>query len=100
VTTLDNMTSQERKDRPMARGVLEYFPDALAEVAYVSMVGNEKHNPGQPFIGVKVKVMTTLIVLSVILLVAASGTPLKFRERLIGFVIVLMLLGALSLTFR
>jgi Domain of unknown function (DUF5664) len=39
---------QERKNRPMARGVLDYFPDALAEVAYVSQVGNEQHNPGQP----------------------------------------------------
>lgn len=45
---LEKMTSQERKDRPMARGLLDYFPDALAEVAFVSMVGNEKHNPGQP----------------------------------------------------
>lgn len=39
--------SAERKLRPMARGLLDYFPAALAEVAYVSMVGNEKHNPGQ-----------------------------------------------------
>lgn len=47
MSTISKMTSQERKDRPMARGLLDYFPDALAEVAYVSMVGNEKHNPGQ-----------------------------------------------------
>ena len=47
MTAISKMTSQERKDRPMARGLLDYFPDALAEVAYVSMVGNEKHNPGQ-----------------------------------------------------
>jgi hypothetical protein len=39
--------SAERKLRPMARGLLDYFPAALAEVAYVSMVGNEKHNPGE-----------------------------------------------------
>lgn len=39
---------QARKDRPIARGVLDYFPDALAEVAYVSFIGNEQHNPGQP----------------------------------------------------
>ena len=38
----------ERKAMPMARGVLDYFPDALAEVARVSGVGNEQHNPGQP----------------------------------------------------
>lgn len=39
---------QDRKDRPMARGLLDYFPDALAEVAYVSKIGNDQHNPGQP----------------------------------------------------
>lgn len=39
---------QERKDAPMARGLLDYFPDALAAVAHVSFVGNEQHNPGQP----------------------------------------------------
>lgn len=38
---------QERKERPVARGVLDYFPDALAEVANVSYVGNQQHNPGE-----------------------------------------------------
>lgn len=37
-----------RKESPMARGVLDYFPRALAAVANVSFVGNEQHNPGQP----------------------------------------------------
>jgi len=37
-----------RKNTPLASGVLDYFPDALAEVAQVSRVGNEQHNPGQP----------------------------------------------------
>lgn len=37
-----------RKDRPIARGVLDYFPDAIAEVANVSRIGNDQHNPGQP----------------------------------------------------
>lgn len=37
-----------RKERPIATGVLDYFPDALAEVAYCSWVGNEQHNPGSP----------------------------------------------------
>lgn len=32
----------------MARGLLDYFPDALAEVARVSKAGNDQHNPGQP----------------------------------------------------
>lgn len=37
-----------RKTYPIGSGVLGYFPDALAEVAHVSWVGNEQHNPGQP----------------------------------------------------
>lgn len=41
-------SSDERKKYPMARGLLDYFPDALAEVSKVSYLGNEKHNPGQP----------------------------------------------------
>jgi hypothetical protein len=36
-----------RKERPIMRGLLDYFPDACAEVANVSFVGNEQHNPGQ-----------------------------------------------------
>ena len=43
-----NTDSNTRKTYPMARGLLDYFPDALAEVAKVSYQGNEKHNPGQP----------------------------------------------------
>lgn len=44
--TLPN-DKQARKERPMARGALDYFPDALAEVAHVSFIGNQQHNPGQ-----------------------------------------------------
>lgn len=40
--------SAERKRIPITSGVLDYFPAAIAEVAYVSFVGNEKHNPGEP----------------------------------------------------
>lgn len=40
--------SSARKDVPMFTGLLAYFPDALAEVARLSKVGNDKHNPGQP----------------------------------------------------
>ena len=40
--------SAARKRFPLASGLLDYFPDALAEVANVSWVGNEKHNPGEP----------------------------------------------------
>jgi len=37
----------ERKERPITRGVLDYFPDAIAEVAHVSYIGNQQHNPGE-----------------------------------------------------
>jgi hypothetical protein len=40
--------AKERKDLPLAEGLLWYFPNALAEVSRVSKVGNEQHNPGQP----------------------------------------------------
>ena len=40
--------SAVRKTLPMATGVLDYFPAALAEVAKLSRFGNDKHNPGQP----------------------------------------------------
>jgi hypothetical protein len=39
--------SAERKDVPLARGCLDYFPAALAAVAKLSRAGNEKHNPGE-----------------------------------------------------
>jgi hypothetical protein len=38
----------ERKRVPLATGLVDYFPDALAEVARVSLVGSEQHHPGQP----------------------------------------------------
>lgn len=37
-----------RKSIPMVSGLLDYFPAALAAVAEVSRIGNDKHNPGQP----------------------------------------------------
>lgn len=36
-----------RKEIPLARGFLDYFPDAAAEVAHLSYVGNQQHNPGE-----------------------------------------------------
>jgi hypothetical protein len=36
-----------RKNRPLARGCLDYFPAALAAVSELSRIGNEKHNPGE-----------------------------------------------------
>ena len=40
--------AKARKDTPLCTGVLDYFPLALAEVARVSKVGNDQHNPGEP----------------------------------------------------
>lgn len=40
--------AKERKNLPLATGVLDYFPDALAAVAAVSKIGNDQHNPGMP----------------------------------------------------
>ena len=40
--------STERKDMPIYSGVIRYFPDALAEIAKLSKIGNDKHNPGEP----------------------------------------------------
>ena len=40
--------SNKRKELPIASGVIDYFPDALAAVAMLSFEGSQKHNPGQP----------------------------------------------------
>lgn len=45
-TTLPTDASA-RKDVPIVRGVLDYFPAAIAEVARVSKKGNDQHNPGE-----------------------------------------------------
>jgi hypothetical protein len=45
---LTTLNSAKRKEYPIVTGVLDYFPDAIAMVAHVSYVGNQKHNPGQP----------------------------------------------------
>lgn len=37
-----------RKARPIASGVLDYFPDAIVAIAEISFAGNEQHNPGKP----------------------------------------------------
>jgi hypothetical protein len=40
--------AKERKQYPIASGVLDYFPDAIAAISHISYRGNEQHNPGQP----------------------------------------------------
>lgn len=39
---------KDRKAIPLAAGLFDYFPAALAEVARVSKAGNDQHNPGEP----------------------------------------------------
>ena len=36
----------ERKNTPVASGVIDYFPDAIRAIAQCSLAGNEQHNPG------------------------------------------------------
>lgn len=45
---LNSLSSAERKECAVSRGLFAYFPDALALVARHSVRMNEKHNPGQP----------------------------------------------------
>ena len=40
--------SAARKRTPLTTGCLDYFPDALKAVARLSLIGNDKHNPGEP----------------------------------------------------
>lgn len=40
--------AKERKNFPVASGVLDYFPDALVALAQISKAGNDQHNPGLP----------------------------------------------------
>ena len=44
---IETMDKHEiRKRTPIYSGVLKYFPDAIAEIAQCSLIGNEQHNPG------------------------------------------------------
>jgi len=46
-TTLPE-SAKERKEYPVASGVLDYFPDALVAISNLSKKGNDQHNPGKP----------------------------------------------------
>lgn len=39
--------SKTRKNYPLLAGCVRYFPAALAGVALISKLGNDKHNPGE-----------------------------------------------------
>ena len=47
--------AQERKQIPIASGVLDYFPLAIAEVAKCSKAGNDQHHPGESLFWDKTK---------------------------------------------
>lgn len=38
----------KRNEYPMADGLLDYFPNALAEVARLSFLATQQHHPDQP----------------------------------------------------
>lgn len=40
--------SKKRTEYPMAEGLLDYFPNALAEVSRLSYLGTLQHHPGEP----------------------------------------------------
>lgn len=45
---MEKSEAQQRKEMPIYSGVISYFPEAMKEVARVSFIGNEQHNPGEP----------------------------------------------------
>lgn len=48
VVQQDTLFPGNRKEYPVFTGLVEYFPDACAEVARCSHIANEQHNPGSP----------------------------------------------------
>ena len=75
----------ERKALPIFDGVIMYFPDAIAEVARVSMAGNEQHNPGQPLHWARGKSMDQLNTAIRHMIDHKSGNPFdgSFRGRVV-----------------
>lgn len=45
---MEKSEAQQLKETPIYSGVISYFPEAMKEVARVSFIGNEQHNPGEP----------------------------------------------------
>jgi hypothetical protein len=48
VMKLNDLGAKERKELPIATGVLDYFPDSIIAIAECSKKGNDQHNPGTP----------------------------------------------------
>lgn len=64
-----------RKNIPVYSGFIKYFPDAIVEVAKLSKVGNDQHNPGQPLHWAKEKSSDELDALMRHMIDEASGVP-------------------------
>tara|TARA_R110002153_G_scaffold20235_3_gene68956 strand:+ start:743 stop:1051 length:309 start_codon:yes stop_codon:yes gene_type:complete len=47
MSTLLPSDPKARKTVPLFSGCLKYFPDALCEVARLSLIANDQHNPGE-----------------------------------------------------
>jgi len=48
ITPVAEGNANKRKGMPVYSGVLNYFPDAIREVARCSKAGNDQHHPGTP----------------------------------------------------
>jgi hypothetical protein len=68
--------AQERKDIPIYSGFIKYFPLAIAEVARLSKIGNDQHNPGLPLFWDRSKSTDELDAMCRHMVDEASGVPL------------------------
>ena len=57
----NNMDAKQRKERPVYTGVLKYFPDAIMEVAKVSLAGNQQHHPDKPLHWIELRAQMNLM---------------------------------------
>ena len=55
------MDAKQRKERPVYTGVLKYFPDAIMEVAKVSLAGNQQHHPDKPLHWIELRAQMNLM---------------------------------------
>ena len=41
-------TNKQRKDTPVFSGFIKYFPNAIKDVARLSLIANDQHHPNKP----------------------------------------------------
>jgi len=68
--------AQERKDIPIYSGFIKYFPLGIAEVARLSKIGNDQHNPGLPLFWDRSKSTDELDAMCRHMVDDASGVPM------------------------